>query len=481
MSTYVIVEETTDWPCQADYLLTARSYLQHGLPTTGGRARLINLCRSMEHLSAGYYCSLLAQARSHHCLPEIETLSVRVPPQPPAKLWRKLQGWLEECHEDRLCIRAIFGQCDEPALAGLTRYYYGLTQQPLQALTLKRGRHGWSVRRLESLSPLSLDDNERALMLGHVQAMVEEAESESLTPTYQLAILVDPADGRASSDPLALQRFTRAAAAQGIRAEILSPSAIERLPEFDTLWLRAETAVGHYTFEFARRAEQLQMPVVDSSRAILACSNKLYLYELMVRSGVPMPPTTVVTRRGRHHAAELIQRLGLPLIVKIPDGALGRDLAMAHNESELSRLLDEGLARSALLLVQRRIPAEFDWRIGFLDGAPLFACRRYRPEPGSRIRRRKHPLDMSRIEALPLDDVPERVLYTARKAVHQLGDGLFGVDLRQIGERECILLEIVDNPWIRGDIEDREARDLYDRLARAFRLRLDNRGQEPGH
>ena len=62
------------------------------------------------------------------------------------------------------------------------------------------------------------------------------------------------------------------------------------MPEFDTLWLRAETAVGHYTFEFARRAEQLKMPVIDSSRAILACSNKLYLYELMVRSGVPMPP-----------------------------------------------------------------------------------------------------------------------------------------------------------------------------------------------
>ena len=66
MSTYVIVEELGDWPCHADYLLTARTYLQHGVPTTGGRPRIINLCRSLEHLSAGYYCSLLAQARSHH-------------------------------------------------------------------------------------------------------------------------------------------------------------------------------------------------------------------------------------------------------------------------------------------------------------------------------------------------------------------------------------------------------------------------------
>ena len=83
---------------------------------------------------------------------------------------------------------------------------------------------------------------------------------------------------------------------------------------------------------------------------------------------------------------------------------------------------------------------------------------------------------MSRIEALPLNEVPERVLQTARRAVHQLGNGLFGVDLRQQG-RDCVLLEIIDNPWIRGDIEDREARDLYERLARAFRQRLENRGQ----
>lgn len=98
-----------------------------------------------------------------------------------------------------------------------------------------------------------------------------------------------------------------------------------------------------------------------------------------------------MTRRGRQHVDELVQRLGLPLMVKIPDGAQGRDLAMAGDDIQLARLLDEGLARSALLLVQSRIPAEFDWRIGFLDGSPLFACRRYRPEPGNRIRRRKHP------------------------------------------------------------------------------------------
>lgn len=67
-----------------------------------------------------------------------------------------MQGWLAQQSEDRIRVRAIFGQCEQSELAGLARYYYGLSQLPLQELTLKRGRHGWSVRQQQSLSPLAL-------------------------------------------------------------------------------------------------------------------------------------------------------------------------------------------------------------------------------------------------------------------------------------------------------------------------------------
>ena len=201
------------------------------------------------------------------------------------------------------------------------------------------------------------------------------------------------------------------------------------MPEFDTLWLRSETAVGHYTFEFARRAEQLKMPVIDSSRAILACSNKLYLYELMVRSGVPMPPTMVVTRRGATTWMNWCSS-GLPLMVKVPDGAQGRDLAMASDELQLARLLDEGWpappAAGAEPDPRRvRLAHRLSRRLAAVC-LPPFPPRARQPHSPPQA-----PLDMSRIEALPLNEVPERVLQTARRAVHQLGNGLFGVDLRQ--------------------------------------------------
>ena len=78
-----------------------------------------------------------------------------------------------------------------------------------------------------------------------------------------------------------------------------------------------------------------------------------------------------------------MQRLGLPLMVKVPDGAQGRDLAMASDELQLARLLDEGLARSALLLVQSRIPAEFDWRIGFSTARRCLPAAVSAPSPAT--------------------------------------------------------------------------------------------------
>jgi hypothetical protein len=286
MSTYVIVEEPGDWPCHADYLLTARTYLQHGLPTTGASAHHQPL--PQPGTPGGRLLLLPAGPGPRPPLPAgLQAISQAAAPAS-RQAGRKLQGWLAQQSEDRIRVRAIFGQCEQSELAGLARYYYGLSQLPLQELTLKRGRHGWSVRQQESLSPLALSPSEKALMVQHAQALVGTGDEEQAAP------LPARHPGRPQRRPRQQRcsgagAFIKAAAAQDPGRDP-APSAIERLPEFDTLWLRAETAVGHYTFEFARRAEQLKMPVIDSSRAILACSNKLYLYELMVRSGVPMPP-----------------------------------------------------------------------------------------------------------------------------------------------------------------------------------------------
>ena len=221
-------------------------------------------------------------------------------------------------------------------------------------------------------------------------------DEEQTAPRYQLAILVDPTTAAPATMPWRWA-FHQGGRCPGSRPDPAS-SAIERLPEFDTLWLRAETAVGHYTFEFARRAEQLKMPVIDSSRAILACNSKLYLYELMVRSGVPCPHHRRDPPRppacGRTGAAPRSATDG-----EDPDGAQGRDLAMASDDIQLARLLDEGWPAPALLLVRAGSPPSSTGASAF-STAPVCSPAAADPNPAT-ASVAANPSTPSRIEALP--------------------------------------------------------------------------------
>ena len=216
-------------------------------------------------------------------------------------------------------MRAIFGQCEQSELAGLARYYYGLSQLPLQELTLARSPRLVGAP-AESLSPLALSPSEKALMVQHAQALAGTGTSQT-APRYQLAILVDLNDGRASSDALALERFIKAAAAQGIQAEIL-PLGHRRLPEFDT-WLRPRPAVGHSPSNLpavpsSSRCRSSTAPVPSSPAATSSISTRL-----MVRAACPCPHHRRDPPRppacGRTGAAPRSAADG-----EDPDGAQGR-------------------------------------------------------------------------------------------------------------------------------------------------------------
>lgn len=79
----VIVEKTKDWNSfyPAEKLLTPDDYLinwDDNAPENKDdkeRIKIINLCRSYKYLSAGYYCSLLAEARGHSVIPSVKALN----------------------------------------------------------------------------------------------------------------------------------------------------------------------------------------------------------------------------------------------------------------------------------------------------------------------------------------------------------------------------------------------------------------------
>ena len=46
-----------------------------------------------------------------------------------------------------------------------------------------------------------------------------------------------------------------------------------------------------------------------------------------------------------------------------------------NNKEELAVALELLFQKSAILLAQELTPTEFDWRIGILNGEPLYACK----------------------------------------------------------------------------------------------------------
>jgi len=101
------------------------------------------------------------------------------------------------------------------------------------------------------------------------------------------------------------------------------------------------------------------------------------------------------------------------------------------------------------------VPTEFDWRIGVLDGAPLFACRYFMAKGHWQIADNDadEGIVYGDTETLDLANVPADILDVAVRAAKAVGHGLLGVDVKQTS-RGPLVIEVNDNPNLDGDVED---------------------------
>ena len=165
-----------------------------------------------------------------------------------------------------------------------------------------------------------------------------------------------------------------------------------------------------------------------------------------------------------------MDELGLPLIVKIPDGSFSRGVHKVNTADELRRIAGELFEETDLILAQKFVPTEFDWRVGILNGEPLFACQ-YRMARGH-WQIVKYRDDGTQREggfrAFDLAEVPGDVLDIAVRAARPIGEGFYGVDLKQ-SDHGIMVMEVNDNPNLEHGIEDNVGKDeVWIKLLRWF-------------
>src|SRR3984957_10993346 len=96
----VLVDQLRDFPnAETPHkVITTSDYLARPRLFTGpGRPKIINLSRSYNYQSKGYYASLLAEARGHRIIPTVETMLELREPKLYAQALPELEDLLNRC------------------------------------------------------------------------------------------------------------------------------------------------------------------------------------------------------------------------------------------------------------------------------------------------------------------------------------------------------------------------------------------------
>ncbi len=298
---------------------------------------------------------------------------------------------------------------------------------------------------------------------------------------YDLAILHDPTEAEPPSDKKALERFEDAAEGLGFDVEFITKDDVGRVAEFDGLFIRETTAVNHHTFRIARRAEAEGLVVIDDSNSILKCTNKVYLAELLTRHKIACPKTLVV---HAENIDEIVPALGLPVVLKQPDSAFSKGVTKVETEEVMRSTVKEMLAQSELIVAQAFLPTDFDWRVGILDGRPIYVCKYYMARRHWQIIQRGEAGETTvegNCDTLAVGEAPKEVIQIALKVANLIGDGLYGVDLKEV-DHQPYIIEVNDNPSIDTGYEDAVLKSaLYREIMSVFLQRIEakKRGRSP--
>ncbi len=272
-----------------------------------------------------------------------------------------------------------------------------------------------------------------------------------------------------SEEMEALLRFGQAAQKLGHRLDVLFRPDMYKIPGYDALFIRALTDPLNSSYLASRLAQMHGLRVIDDPRSIVVCCDKVNMYSRLQRAGVPLPET-VLLRPGEvtlEKGEELLARLGSPLVLKAPNSSFSMHVERVETPEAFSTVGRRYLRRADRLIAQRFIRSEFDWRVGILAGEVLYACRYLIPRKQWKILTYTNGgrVISGRVRGVALDAVDPLLLDTARRAAAAIGEGLYGVDLKQVGD-DCIVIEVNDNPTIAGGDEDQNAPGLYERIIR---------------
>jgi glutathione synthase/RimK-type ligase-like ATP-grasp enzyme len=478
MQKLIIVENPDYWNFKLEdvEIITPSRYIAEPAYQTAKGLRILNLCKSYQYQSIGYYVSLLAEARKHNVLPEVYTIQDFRFPSILREDFQDFDDVIQQTFKnesrDKVEFDIYLGIAQQESLNKLAKQLFLYIQAPCLNVTFAK-KSKWVLQSIKpvSLSEVALDDR---MLLHHAVEKYLLRKRDIQEPDkkkYDMAILIDPADPNPPSDEKAIQKFMKAGDQAGFNVELITRNDFGELIQYDALFIRETTFVNHHTFKFAKKAESLGLVVIDDADSILKCTNKVYLYELLNANKILTPKSYVISK---DNYKKLPAKLSYPFILKQPDGAFSKGVFKINDDAEYKQVCGTMFQKSELLIAQEFLPTPFDWRVGVVDGKPLYVCKYYMASKHWQIVNwdsEKHEQEGD-VESIAVDQAPAGLIRTALKATALIGKSLYGVDMKEV-DGKFYVIEINDNPNIDSGMEDKIMKEkLYATIMEVFLTKI---------
>ncbi|MEM4161357.1 MAG: RimK family alpha-L-glutamate ligase [Thermoplasmata archaeon] len=264
----------------------------------------------------------------------------------------------------------------------------------------------------------------------------------------------------------ALVKFHHAAMEQGHTFEFLFKDDIDFVPEYDAIFIRATTDPRNATYVVSRLAELHGLKVIDDSRSIAVCCNKVHLYMLMKKHRIPFPETCFLSKQEltEKMAKELFAQLGKPIVLKAPTTNFSKHVEKVNDVPRLLKVARRFFRRSDMIVAQEYLESSYDWRVGILNGSVIFGAKYHMVNGYWKIRKTMGGrIFWGEIRAVEVHQIPEKIRREAVNAANVVGKGLYGVDLK-VKNGNIFVIEVNDNPSIDAGYEDAANPEIYGKI-----------------
>ena len=169
MKALIVVNREDDWPHQIPgaAVATAKSYLTGQAANSDQYRQVVNLCRCARTDDAGFYVSLLAEARGQRPLPTAKALEELHASPANAAAVREIEELVAQSAPARrqLELDAYFGTDPAGELDALAQQLFVLAKAPLLRASFRRDRSRWHLQRLRALSVSEVPARQRPALV----------------------------------------------------------------------------------------------------------------------------------------------------------------------------------------------------------------------------------------------------------------------------------------------------------------------------